>query len=124
LPLRSNFRRERRKFIATGVSKNSPLGMNLDGRIFTALQWRKVTEIREARKMRIKGMNKLFAMHATDDLHDFYHRKYVKLYDAAQEALSEMRYGNTKDAERILLHAGVADPDAEPQNEPDRKEED
>jgi len=57
-------------------------------------------------------------------LQDFYRREYVKLYDAAQTAITELRCGSSEEAERILLRAGIEDPDAEPQNEPDRKDED
>ena len=63
-------------------------------------------------------------MHNPTGSQDSCRREYVKLYDAAQEALTELRYGSSKDAERVLLRAGVADPDAASQSEPDRKEED
>jgi hypothetical protein len=69
-------------------------------------------------------MNKLFATLGTDGLHDYYRREYVKLYDAAQAAITELRCGSTEEAEHILLRAGIEDPDVESRIEPDRKDED
>jgi hypothetical protein len=57
-------------------------------------------------------------------LQDFDRREYVKLYDAAPAAITESRCGSSGEAERILLRAGVEDPDAESRIEPDRKDED
>ena len=48
---------------------------------------------------------------ATDELQNFYRWEYLKLYDAAQEGLTEMLQGSTNDAERIPLRAGIEDPD-------------
>jgi hypothetical protein len=75
-------------------------------------------------KCEARGVNTTLPRTGPKGLQDFYRREYVKLYDAAQTAITELRCGSSEEAERILLRAGIEDPDAEPQNEPDRKEED
>lgn len=61
---------------------------------------------------------------ASKGLQDFYRREYGKLYVAAQTAITELRSGSPEEAERVLLKAGIDDPDAELQTEPDSNEED
>ena len=57
-------------------------------------------------------------------LEDFHRRRHLLLYVAAQEAITEMRCGTREAAERILLRAGVEDPDGPTEYEPDRNDED
>ena len=57
-------------------------------------------------------------------LEDFHRRCHLLLYAAAQEAIKAMRCGTRESAERILLRAGVEDPDGPTEYEPDRNDED